>query len=127
MCSRHRPPPRIAPKRPLPSIAAKRYRPPMPAPLLVVPVHVHIKPEAVSAFLSATLENASASLKEPGIARFDVVQSTDDPTRFILIEAYRSPEAPNEHKQTAHYAVWRDRVADMMAEPRSSTKFQSCF
>lgn len=99
----------------------------MPAPLLVVHVHVHVKPEAVPAFLAASLENARASLEEPGIARFDVVQSTDDPTRFILVEAYRTPDAPDAHKKTAHYATWRDRVADMMAEPRSSTKFHSCF
>lgn len=95
--------------------------------MLIVHVHVRIKPEAVEAFQQATLENAAASLKEPGIARFDVVQQTDDPTRFVLIEAYRTPEAPAQHKETAHYQKWRDAVAPMMAEPRSSVKFTPVF
>ncbi|HKP61441.1 MAG TPA: putative quinol monooxygenase [Polyangiales bacterium] len=99
----------------------------MSAPLLIVHVNVHVKPEALDAFIAATLANASASVREPGIARFDVVQSNDDPTRFVLVEVYRSPEAPDAHKRTAHYATWRDTVADMMAEPRSSTKFRNCF
>ena len=99
----------------------------MTAPLLVVHVHVHVKPDAVEAFLAASRQNARESIREPGIARFDVVQAVDDPTRFVLVEAYRTPDAPDAHKRTAHYATWRDRVADMMAEPRSSTKFHSCF
>ena len=95
--------------------------------LLVVHVHVHVKPDAVEAFRTATIENAQASVREPGIARFDVVQSIDDPTRFVLIEVYRNADAPAAHKQTAHYAQWRDRVASFMAEPRGSLKYTSCF
>jgi len=66
-------------------------------------------------------------VKEPGVARFDVVQRADDPTRFVLVEVYRTPDAPAQHKETAHYAKWRDAVADLMAEPRSSVKFENIF
>jgi quinol monooxygenase YgiN len=86
--------------------------------LRVVLVHVHVQPQLVEAFRAATLTNAQESVKEPGVARFDVVQEADDPTRFILIEVYRGQAAAAAHKQTAHYQAWRDRVADMMAEPR---------
>lgn len=99
----------------------------MSAPLLVVQVHVHVKPDALDSFIAATLENCRASILEPGIARFDFVQSNDDPSRFVLVEAYKTPDAPDAHKRTAHYAKWRDAVADMMAEPRSSTKFHDLF
>jgi autoinducer 2-degrading protein len=95
--------------------------------MLVVHVHVRVKPECVDAFQAATLANARASVQEPGIARFDVVQQTDDPTRFVLVEAYRTPAAPAAHKDTAHYALWRDTVASMMAEPRTSVKFGNVF
>ncbi len=95
--------------------------------LLIVHVQVHVKPEAVAAFRAASLENARASVREPGVARFDVVQSTDDPTRFLLVEVYRNAEAPAAHKQTAHYARWRDTVADLMAEPRTSVKYVNVF
>ena len=95
--------------------------------MLIVHVHVHVKSEAVEAFKRATLANAQASVKEPGIARFDVLQHQDDPTRFVLIEIYRTPEAPAAHKETAHYLTWRDTVAPMMAEPRSSVKFNNVF
>lgn len=91
--------------------------------MLVVHVHVHVKPECVEAFRQATIENAGNSVREPGIARFDVIQQADDPTRFVLVECYRTPQAPAAHKETAHYAAWRDAVADMMAEPRSSVKY----
>jgi (4S)-4-hydroxy-5-phosphonooxypentane-2,3-dione isomerase len=91
--------------------------------MLIVHVLVHVKPEAVEAFKSASIENARCSRREPGIARFDVVQQQDDPTRFVLVEAYRTPEAPAQHKETPHYAQWRDAVASMMTEPRSSVKF----
>ena len=91
--------------------------------MLVVHVHVHVKPECVAAFRQATLDNASHSVLEPGIARFDVVQQADDPTRFVLVEAYRSVEATAAHKATAHYARWRDAVADWIAEPRTSVKY----
>lgn len=95
--------------------------------MLVVHVHVQVKPECVEAFRAATLANARASVQEPGIARFDVVQQADDPTRFVLVEAYRTAAAPAQHKETAHYAAWRDAVAPMMAVPRSSVKFGSVF
>jgi (4S)-4-hydroxy-5-phosphonooxypentane-2,3-dione isomerase len=95
--------------------------------LLIVHVHVRVKPESVEAFKQATLANARESVKEPGIARFDVAQQQDDPSRFVLVEAYRSAEAPAAHKETRHYQEWRDAVAPMMAEPRSSVKFQNLF
>jgi quinol monooxygenase YgiN len=95
--------------------------------LLIVHVQVQVKPSEVEAFRAATLENARASVQEPGIARFDVVQSLDDASRFVLVEVYRDPDAPAAHKQTAHYAKWRDTVAPMMAEPRSSAKFRNLF
>ena len=95
--------------------------------MLVVHVHVQVKPESVEPFKQASLANARASVKEPGIARFDVVQQLDDPTKFVLVEAYRTAEAPAAHKETKHYATWRDAVAPMMAVPRSSVKFASVF
>jgi (4S)-4-hydroxy-5-phosphonooxypentane-2,3-dione isomerase len=95
--------------------------------MLVVHVHVHVKPESVGAFLRATIENARNSVKEPGIARFDVVQQADDPARFTLVECYRTSAAPAAHKVTAHYARWRDAVAEMMAEARTSVKYTNVF
>ena len=91
--------------------------------MLIVHVFVHVKPDSVDAFIEATRENARSSLREPGIARFDVVQQDDDPTRFVLIEAYRTADDPARHKETAHYAAWRDAVEPMMAEPRRSVKY----
>ena len=91
--------------------------------MLVVHVHVRVKPESVTSFVAATIENARLSRLEPGIARFDVVQQADDPTRFVLIEAYRTPEAPAAHKNTAHYQAWRDAVEPWMAEARRSTRY----
>ena len=95
--------------------------------MIVVHVQVHVKPEHVEVFRQATRDNARHSIQEPGIARFDVVQQADDPTRFVLVEAYRTAEAPAAHKATAHYATWRDAVADMMAEPRTSVKYANAF
>lgn len=95
--------------------------------MLIVHVHVHVKPESVEDFRQATIENARSSIQEPGIARFDVVQQLDDATRFVLIEAYRTPEAAAAHKETAHYAKWREAVAGMMAEPRQSVKYNDVF
>lgn len=95
--------------------------------LLIVHVHVHVKAEAVEAFKQATAKNAAASLGEPGILRFDVLQSNDDPTRFVLVEVYRDEDAPARHKETPHYAEWRDTVAEMMGSPRTSTKFVNVF
>ncbi len=91
--------------------------------LLVVFVNVHVKPDGVESFREATLANARASVKEAGVVRFDVVQASDDPTRFVLIEVYRGSAGAAAHKETAHYATWRDTVAPLMAEPRSSQKF----
>jgi (4S)-4-hydroxy-5-phosphonooxypentane-2,3-dione isomerase len=96
-------------------------------PMLIVHVHVHVKAESVEAFRHATIENAQHSILEPGIARFDVVQQRDDPTRFVLVEVYRDEEAAGAHKETEHYRKWRDAVADLMAAPRSSVKFTNIF
>jgi len=95
--------------------------------MLIVHVYVHVKPESIEAFKEATVENARHSVQEPGIARFDVIRQADDPTRFVLVEVYRNAEAPAQHKETAHYAKWRDAVAPMMAEPRSSVKYTNVF
>lgn len=95
--------------------------------MLIVHVHVHVKPECVEAFRLATLDNARRSVREPGVACFDVVQQADEPTRFVLVEGYRTAEAPARHKETAHYLRWRDAVADMLAEPRTSVKFANVF
>ena len=95
--------------------------------MLVVHVHVHVKPEYVEVFKQASLANARESIREPGIARFDCVQQQDDPTRFVLVEVYRTPQAPAAHKETRHYQTWRDAVAPMMAEPRTSVKFENLF
>jgi quinol monooxygenase YgiN len=95
--------------------------------MLIVHVHVRVKPEFLEVFRQATIENARQSLQEPGIARFDVVQQGDDPTHFVLVEVYRTPEAPTRHKETAHYQKWRDAVAPMMAEARTSVKFVNVF
>jgi (4S)-4-hydroxy-5-phosphonooxypentane-2,3-dione isomerase len=95
--------------------------------MLVVHVQVRVKPDCVELFKRATLANAKASVTEPGIARFDVVQQQDDPTRFVLVEAYRTADAPAAHKETKHYLAWRDAVTPLMAEPRSSVKFTNLF
>lgn len=95
--------------------------------MLVVHVHVQVKEGMVEAFEAATAENARNSVKEPGIARFDVIQQQDDPSRFVLVEVYRTAEDPARHKETAHYVKWRDAVADMMAQPRSSVKYANVF
>ncbi len=95
--------------------------------MLIVHVHVQVKAECIDAFKAATIENARNSVREEGIARFDVVQQSDDPTRFVLVEVYRTYDAPAKHKETAHYAQWRDAVANMMAVPRQSTKFRDVF
>ncbi len=91
--------------------------------MLIVHVSVQVKEDRVAPFIEATKKNATASRGEPGIARFDVVQQLDEPTRFVLVEVYRTAEDAAKHKETAHYAAWRDAVADMMAAPRSSKKF----
>jgi len=95
--------------------------------MLIVHVQVKVKPESVESFRQATVENARNSVMEPGIARFDVIQQSDDPTRFVLVEVYRTEEAPARHKETAHYLKWRDEVAGMIAEPRTSVKYRNLF
>jgi len=95
--------------------------------MYIVHVFVQVKKDQVEAFKKATFENAQNSLKEPGIARFDVVQQQDDLTRFVLVEVYRTAEDPGKHKETDHYKKWRETVAGMMAEPRSSIKFSNVF
>ncbi len=95
--------------------------------MLIVHVYIHVRPEFVQAFLAETLANARASVKEPGIARFDVIQQNDDPTQFVLVEVYRSDQAPAQHKETAHYAHWRDTVPEMLVEERTRTMYSNIF
>ena len=95
--------------------------------MLIVLVHVNVKPEFVEEFKRVTIENASNSVKEAGIARFDVIQQTDDPTKFILVEVYKTAQSPAAHKETSHYERWRDTVAEMMAEPRQGIKYSNIF
>ena len=95
--------------------------------MFIVHVFAQVKPDQVEAFKTATLENARHSSQEPGIARFDVIQQQDDPTRFVLVEVYRTPDDPARHKETAHYQKWRDAVAPMMAEPRSAVKYDNLY
>lgn len=95
--------------------------------MFIVHVFVHVKPDQVKGFRNATLENARNSIQEPGIARFDVIQQQDDPMRFVLVEVYRTPDSSARHKETTHYQKWRDAVANMMAEPRTSIKYTNVF
>jgi len=103
------------------------YNSDVEATMHIVHVHIHVKPERVQAFMQASIENASNSINEPGIARFDVIQQADDPTRFILVEVYRAPDDQLKHRETTHYQKWRDAVADMMAEPRFAVKLTNLF
>ncbi len=93
----------------------------------IVHVFIHVKPEFVQAFTEATLENARHSRNEPGVARFDVIQQTDAPNHFVLVEVYRSPDDQLRHRETAHYQTWRDLVAEMMAEPRTAYRYTNLF
>lgn len=95
--------------------------------MIIVHVHVHVKPEFVDAFRAASIENARNSVHEPGVARFDVMQQADDASRFVLVEVYRTPEDPARHKETPHYQLWRDTVAEMMAEPRVGIKYANSY
>jgi (4S)-4-hydroxy-5-phosphonooxypentane-2,3-dione isomerase len=95
--------------------------------MLIVHVFVHVKQEFIEAFKEASVENAKNSLHEPGIARFDIIQQPDDLKKFVLVEVYRTKDDPAKHKETAHYAKWRDTVAPMMAEPRTSIKYTNIF
>jgi (4S)-4-hydroxy-5-phosphonooxypentane-2,3-dione isomerase len=93
----------------------------------IVHVFVHVHPQNIDDFKAASIQNARESIKEPGVARFDVIQQQDDPARFVLVEVYRTSEDPSRHKETAHYQKWRDTVAGMMAEPRSAVKYGNVF
>ncbi|MBZ5724059.1 MAG: antibiotic biosynthesis monooxygenase [Acidobacteriia bacterium] len=95
--------------------------------MLIVHVHIHVKPEQIDAFQKAAIENARHSVKEPGVARFDVIQQADDPTRFLLLEVYRNLEATVKHKETAHYQAWAAQVTDMLAEPRTRVTYHNVF
>lgn len=95
--------------------------------MLIVHVHVSVKSQFVEDFKKATVENASNSIKEAGVLRFDVIQQEDDHTRFVLVEVYKNAEASAAHKETAHYVKWRDTVAEMMAEPRQGIKYTTIF
>jgi quinol monooxygenase YgiN len=91
--------------------------------MIIVHVFIHVKPDDIEAFKAATLENTRNSIQEPGIARFDFIQQQDDDARFVLVEVYYTSDDPARHKETAHYQKWRDAVAHMMAEPRTSIKY----
>jgi len=93
----------------------------------IVQVYIRVKPEQVEAFKKVTIDNAQNSIQEPGIARFDVIQQTDDPARFILVEVYRTPNDPAKHKETAHYNRWRQIAEPMMAEPRTRVLYNNLF
>lgn len=95
--------------------------------MLIVHVMVHVKSDQVEAFKIVTLENARNSVSEPGVARFDVIQQLDDPTRFVLVEVYRTAAAPARHRETAHYQRWRETVESMMAEPRNGIQYANVF
>ena len=95
--------------------------------MFIVHVFVHVKPDRVEDFKSASIDNARNSLEEPGIARFDVIQQQDDPSRFILVEVYRTADDPARHKETPHYQKWRESVEEMMMAPRQSVKYQNIF
>jgi quinol monooxygenase YgiN len=95
--------------------------------MVIVHVHVKVKLEYIEDFKKACIDNASQSFQEPGIARFDILQQSDDPSRFILVEVYRNEQAPAHHKATTHYAKWRDAVEVMMAEPRFSVKYTNIY
>lgn len=95
--------------------------------MFIVHVYIHVKAQFVDDFIEATIENARNSLREPGIARFDFIQDLDDATKFVLVEVYRTRDDPAAHKETAHYNIWREKVADMMAEPRQSVKYANVY
>lgn len=95
--------------------------------MYIVHVFIKIKPECVDDFIDATMENVRKSILEPGIARFDFIQQIDDLYRFVLVEVYRTPNDPAEHKMTAHYLAWRDRVETMIAEPRMGIKYANIY
>ena len=95
--------------------------------MLTIHVSIRVKPDDVDAFIAATIANASGSLQEPGVIRFDVLRNESEPTEFMLVEEYRTDEDVAHHKATAHYARWRDTVEPMMAEPRRGVRCRQIF
>src|ERR1051325_7984377 len=95
--------------------------------MLILQVHIRVKAEHVEAFKQITEDNASNSLKEPGVRRFDMLQQQDDPTRFVLLEVYRDDDAATAHKATAHYNRWAEKVGDLLAEPRTRYRYSNVF
>jgi autoinducer 2-degrading protein len=95
--------------------------------MLIVIINVHVKIDNIDQFKIATLDNASHSIQEPGVVRFDVYQQSDDPSQFTLVEIYRTADDPGRHRETAHYLRWRDAVADMMAEPRTRNTYNAVY
>jgi quinol monooxygenase YgiN len=95
--------------------------------MLIEHVFIHVKTDKIDAFKAVTLDHANNAVKETGIARFDVIQQANDPGRFVLVEVYRTADAPARHIKTAHYQKWRDTVADMMAEPRIQLEYSNVF
>ena len=92
--------------------------------MFVVHIYVQVKPEYIEEFKKISIENARSSVKEPAIARFDVIQQSDDPTRFILVEAYLDESGVANHKQTAHYNKWRETAEKMIVGERTRTRFE---
>ena len=90
-------------------------------------VHIHVKPEFIEEFKAETLRNAQNTVKEPNNRRFDVLQQSEDPTKFTLYEVYTDESALEEHRQTAHYARWKSAVEPWMAGPRTATKYSELF
>ncbi len=95
--------------------------------MFIVHVMVHLKTDQIEAFKKASLENAENSIQEDGVTRFDLLQQKDNPTRFVLVEVYRTPDDAAKHKETDHYKTWRQAVEHMMAEPRYSLKYDNLY
>lgn len=93
----------------------------------ILHVHVTVKPEFVEQFIEAIRDNAQNSIQEPGVVRFDVHQQQDDPTRFVLVEVYQTPDDHAKHRETAHYLKWRDEVVDMMQEARYALRYNNIY
>jgi len=93
----------------------------------IVHISIHVKDDKIEEFKNATIENATNSIQEQGVARFDLIQQTDDPTRFMLLEIYRTPDDVTRHKETAHYKRWQETVEPLMKEPRSRIIYRNIF
>ena len=95
--------------------------------MIIVNVFVHVKPDKSEAFKEATIKNAKNSILEPGVLRFDFMQQEDDASLFLLNEVYIDKDAIARHKETGHYALWRETVETLMSEPRKSIKYTNIF